>query len=266
MSWTEFVTPEVKLAESESESKTFGFPVARLSIGAGASLDATNFKRTLADALANYKLIIARWESTNQTVPGILGQAAKTANFELIPCPTLIYWGIDLDGQANQPQAVTPADEPKVKVTKDITTLDSLIAKTFRDYPSHYAFNPYLPKNTTELAYRDWVKVLSLDAEAQCRVIYSANDTPTGIGISKQLTSEVVEVLIAGIAEAHQNRGLYPILLTELIRSARNNNSQRLVISTQANNVAVQRVWARVGLHPILSVENCHLISGTIGS
>jgi RimJ/RimL family protein N-acetyltransferase len=266
MSWTEFVTPEVKLAESESESKTFGFPVARLSIGAGASLDATSLKKTLADALANYKLIIARWESTNQIVPGILGQAAKTANFELIPCPTLIYWGIDLDSQANQQPSVSPADEPKVKVTTDITTLDSLIAETFHNYPSHYAFNPYLPKNTTELAYRGWVKVLSLDPAAQCQVIYSANDAPAGIGISKQLTSEVVEVLIAGIAKAHQNQGLYPVLLTELIRSACNHTSQRLVISTQASNVAVQRVWARMGLRPILSVENCHLISGTIRS
>jgi RimJ/RimL family protein N-acetyltransferase len=266
MSWTEFVTPEVKLAESDSESKTFGLPVARLSIGAGASVDPTSLKKTLVDALANYKLIIARWESTNQTVPGILSQAAMTANFELIPCPTLIYWGIDLDHQRSQQPSVPPADEPKVRLTKGITTLDSLIAETFRDYPSHYAFNPYLPKNTTELAYRGWVKVLSLDPAAQCQIIYSAGDAPAGIGISKQVTSEVVEVLIAGIAETHQNQGLYQILLTELIRSARNETSQRLVISTQASNIVVQRVWARVGLRPILSVENCHLISGRITS
>ena len=80
------------------------------------------------------------------------------------------------------------------------------------------------------------------------------------------MPDEVAEVLLAGIAEGHQNQGLYPHLMKEMINAARANGAKQLVISTQASNIAVQRVWARVGLRPILSVENCHLISGTIRS
>jgi len=264
MSWTEFISPQITLANSESESAKFGFSVARLSIGAKAEVDEGALSQILADAFAKYRLVITRWEGSHQRVPVVLAKSALSHKFELIPCPTLIYWGIDLDAGPSEHPRKSEGVNPTVEISTDIELMDSLISQTFQNYPSHYAFNPYLPNDTTERAYRDWVKALSVDPTAWCQVIYATNDSPAGVGISKHLADEVAEVLLAGIAEGHQNQGLYPHLMKEMINAARANGAKQLVISTQASNIAVQRVWARVGLRPILSVENCHLISGTI--
>jgi len=266
MSWTEFITPQITLANSKSESTTFGFSVARLSIGAKAEVDEATLFEILADAFTKYRLVITRWEGSHQRVPAVLAKSALAHNFELIPCPTLIYWGIDLDEVASEHPGNSQGVIPTVEVSTDIELLDNLISQSFQNYPSHYAFNPYLPSDTTERAYRDWVKALSVDPTARCQVVYATNDSPAGVGISEHLADEVAEVLLAGIAEGHQNRGLYPHLMKEMIHAARANGAKQLVISTQSSNIAVQRVWARVGLRPILSVENCHLISGTIRS
>jgi len=266
MSWTEFIAPQITLANSVSESAKFGFSVARLSIGAKAEVDEATLSEILADAFAKYRLVIARWEGSHQRVPAVVTKSALAHNFELIPCPTLIYWGVELDEVASEGPGKSHGVTPKVETSNDKELLDTLISQTFQNYPSHYAFNPYLPNDTTESAYRDWVKALSVDPTARCQVVYATNDSPAGVGISKHLADQVTEVLLAGIAEGHQNQGLYPHLLQEMINAAHANGATQLVISTQASNIAVQRVWARVGLRPILSVENCQLISGTIRS
>ena len=266
MGWTESITPEITLARSESESTTFGFSVARLSIGAKAEVDAVTLSEMLADAFTKYQLVIARWEGSHQAVPAVLAKVALAYNFELIPCPTLIYWGLDLNDVPMHDSAESQGEPPIVELNNDLGVLDSLITQTFGNYLSHYAYNPYLPSDTTERAYREWVKALSKDPAARCHVLNTANHLPTGIGISKQLTDDSVEVLLAGISETHQNQGLYPHLMNGMVRTARANSATQLVISTQASNIAVQRVWARIGLRPILSIENCHLVSGTIRS
>ena len=58
---------------------------------------------------------------------------------------------------------------------------------------------------------------------------------------------------------SHRGRGVYAALLSSLLAGLSSQGHDRLVISTQAGNVPVQRLWARAGLLPFAAFTTVHL-------
>jgi RimJ/RimL family protein N-acetyltransferase len=75
-----------------------------------------------------------------------------------------------------------------------------------------------------------------------------------------QHADDHTEILLAGLVPAAQGRRLYGDLLLAVERAAGEAGRERLVISTQVQNVRVQRAWARFGMRPFAAVETVHLV------
>jgi len=266
MSWTEFISPQITLANSESESATFGFAVARLSIGAKAKVDEAALFEILADAFTKYRLVITRWEGSHQRVPAVLAKSALAHKFELIPCPTLIYWGIDLNTVNESVSEVVSSSGIKIGLLKDGQGLDALLNKAFEGYQSHYSSNARLPSDTTLVAYRSMINQVGTASNVRGLGVTNVDGEIVGFGMHKVEQPTVSEFQLAAVLPSARGRGFYEVITRAICADAKELGCDQLVSSTQASNTAGQRVWARVGLRPILSVENCHLISGTIKS
>ena len=71
-----------------------------------------------------------------------------------------------------------------------------------------------------------------------------------------------LEIPLAGLLPAAQGKRLHDILLDGCERVAVARGAQRVVVSTQAHNVRVQRAWAPQGLRPFAATETVPLIDG----
>lgn len=257
MGWLEVSRPGVIVVDSPRESATFGFPTARLTVGAGTkSTELETVVDSLAMALQRNKLVIARWASECSWVAGVL----STTGFRLIPNTTLVYWSIN----TNEAPGVTHPESLNYEPSSDVTA--ELIREIFETYPNHYATNKFLPANTSLNAYLDWARNLADGSRAKMIEIQTEFGNPAGIGITLDLRpgAPVTEVLLAGIVPKDQKRGLYGQLMAAMCDLAQVNQSTNLVISTQADNTNVQKAWIRSGLKPVLAIDGCHLISETI--
>ena len=70
----------------------------------------------------------------------------------------------------------------------------------------------------------------------------------------------VVEVELAGGTAALAGSGAYAALLAAVAGQARARGADRLVISTQAGNIRVQRRWVALGLRPVSAFTTVHSI------
>jgi GNAT superfamily N-acetyltransferase len=237
------------------ETDRFGVSLARVVVGLEAVWD-ESIDDALATACARDEdVLVVRWAA------GLVqcGTALAASGRDVIPADTLVYWEVATDrltradsGLADdlavRREAVAPAD------------LDRLVAGVFGGYVNHYTANPLLAPDLALAGYVDWVRRTAVDDLATLAVLAHRDE---GVGVATWFVDpagDFVEILLAGLVPEARGHGWYAALLAEVGRVATGLGVPRVVISTQAANVAVQRAWVTAGFRPFAAVTTAHAV------
>ena len=256
MSWLRATHQGITVSASETESGVIAESVAHVWVGAGTN-EARDELRSVIEEQSETELLIMRFESSLRWVPQVMVDLGERI---LIPGGSILYWRAPGNPSATGARDWTDQALPPLKQLgpDDAEGVVSAIQATFTDYSNHYTSNPMLRPIDPATAYADWAKrSLALDQ----RAVLVALDDPRGTIAAIALVDfgdESADILLAGVDPRFRSRGLYSSFLPRVVRTARDRGFPEVVISTQDHNVAVQRLWARLGFEPTLALNVVH--------
>jgi len=235
------LTPEpMNIALSELDEMRFGCRTAKASHVTA---------ETLPDALAfcrrqHAHLLIARCSASDvQTA-----QAMERAGCLLMD--TLVYYARKLEATA------LPADGDRVPIrlmrAGEEDAIVAVAADAFRDYPfSHYHADARLNRADCDAVYTSWTHALCLSRDDTSEVLVAdADGDVLGFATMRLNNPREGEGVLFGVAPAAQGLGIYTSFMLHGMQWCQEKGASRMVVSTQIGNLAVQRVWTRLGFTP----------------
>lgn len=171
-----------------------------------------------------------------------LAQALEAQGFYLTD--TLIYY----KKEAPVPYEM-PINEWRM-VSEDPRLIPEIVEvaeKAFKNYPSHFRFDPRLDVEATDAVYPDWARKCCENREVANEVLAYVLDGVVAGTIALKIKGDEADVLLAAVHPDHQNKGI----LRRLLRAAGNWSNQRecarVIYSTQLLNMAPQKALIREG-------------------
>ena len=249
MGWVELQSEEVVITPGVAESRRFGLQVLNIQCG----LLFKNKEHLLSDALISnqFDLAIVRYPSSLET----LGMCLTTSGHRVIYADSTVYWGISV---RKEPSNEIPANIKVQRVNEEyMPQIESTIRSSFVNYRSHWLYNPRTRDIRMEDAYFEWTSNKINKSGSSCYLMFF-NDEPIGFALT-EITGHFGDILLAGITPNFQAKGLYKYLLTQIEYDMSLEEIQQMVISTQSQNIAVQKAWTRYGLFPLMTVQTAHL-------
>lgn len=255
-----------ELISSPAESAAFGFRVARLSIGGAWAAEFGD-----ADELAHRVTEILR-QATEDTVivrfPSELVEVARLdrpGGRRLQHAGTLLYWEDPLSDSATlgaglEAVVLRGDSQPPVGF---VDSAIAVVTDSFDGYLNHYAYNVHIPAAIVRDGYVDWTRRTIGDPAGAAILLRDGDEAIAAATLRFHADGEGVvgEVELASVASHRQGAGRYRDLWSAIRRTAHESGAERLIISTQASNIRVQRSWARLGLVPLASFDTVHAIS-----
>jgi ribosomal protein S18 acetylase RimI-like enzyme len=258
MGWAEVTAAVSELRPSARESARFATPIARLSVG-------ESWREQFAserDLFAALRRRIAASEGTTVIVrvpSDLVGFVAEgvPAGHRALFAGTLLYWAIEVAEH-------TPASRPEgidVRAADGSVDIGHIIADSFDGYLSHYAYNPGLEPGLIVAGYQEWATGAAASHDGSVLVLEKGG-SPIGFAtvVDDPAVPGIAEIELASVVSGAQGQGLYRHLLDGIVSSAADRGAHRVVISTQAHNIRVQRAWASAGLRPVASLETFHCV------
>lgn len=262
MAWSALDTSGISHGASPLESERFGLSIGRVTIGIQADPEEIRARLPRVLGSANEDLLIVRYPAAQVWIGSLLAQAGH----QVVPAGALTYWEADAGSVAAHPGPTPEADDLDVVPAAELggaaeiqAVIDELVADSFAGYGNHYAASPRLLDPEAALAgYRDWAR-RSVSGAGGALVLRQGG-TPIGVAtLEHSPDGKDLEILLAGLVSAAQGKGRYGALLTAVDAHATRVGARRVIISTQAHNVRVQRAWVRAGLRPFAAIETAHL-------
>jgi GNAT superfamily N-acetyltransferase len=225
----------MSVALSEIDRSRFGMTVAR-----AGNVTNDNLAEILAFCGDNHvAMLIARCYTTNlDTV-----QAMEDEGFRLMD--TLVYYSFDF-GRSEIP-ADTGVTVRPIKAGED-GAVKAVAARSFEGYYGHYHADPRLDKIKADEAYVDWaVRSCVLPEVADEVLVADLDGQIVGFATLRMNNPEEGEGVLFGVDPVAQGRGIYRSFMVGGMNWSKAQGAKRMVVSTQITNIAVQKVWARVG-------------------
>jgi GNAT superfamily N-acetyltransferase len=231
---------------SEVDSERFGVRVAR------ANVVSENFPRVMDFCSAErIDLLIARCPTSElDTV-----HKMESAGFSLMD--TLVYYGFDLL------RGAIPEDSPRALVRKilpeDQAQVERVAAAAFHGYYGHYHADPRLDQGKCDQGYVAWaVRSCTLRNVATEVLIAERENRIVGFATLRLNSKEEGEGVLFGVAPEAQGAGIYRSFMVSGLQWCKQQQVKRMIVSTQVTNVAVQKVWCRLGFEPGYSYYTLH--------
>jgi hypothetical protein len=254
MSWDALGHGNVRCDDSEFDTRRFGIRVARLTIGDHAR-SGPEVEREVAAAVRQSRsdVMVARWPARMTRLAGLVAGLGR----QVIAADTLMYWDVSA---ADLLRRTSPGDDVETCVGLAVADLDAVLADSFQDYPSHYSANPAFSPDLVLKGYLEWAR-RTLDDRPQDVVTLVRSGRAIGLATCLQGVDDTfVEIELAGLVSAEQGGGRYATLLHGVGLLAQERDIPRVVISTQASNIRVQRAWSRAGFAPFAAFTTVHLV------
>lgn len=185
-------------------------------------------------------LLIARSDMAN------LGAAHAMEKNSFLLMDTLVYYTLDL---IKHP---IPADHG-VACIRPIRTGEEeemiLIAReAFRGYFGHYHADKRLNKSQCDEAYVDWTRKSCAARDSGNFLVSEIDGRIVGFGVLKMNNAEEGEYFLGGIHPDFQGRRIYNSFLCKAMEWFLSKGARKMLISTQLQNISVQKVLIRFGL------------------
>jgi GNAT superfamily N-acetyltransferase len=181
-------------------------------------------------------------------------QAMEREGFALMD--TLVYFSRKL-------AAETPEDSSGVS-TRELRegeggAVEEIARQAFSGYLGHYHSDPRLDRRQCDEVYIDWARRTCASADPAEGVLVAAAEGRIVAFATMRLNSgDEGEGVLFGVAPAAQGRGIYRSLMIAGMSWCAQRGRSRMVVSTQVTNVAVQKVWTRVGFEPSAAQYTFH--------
>ncbi|MGB5152687.1 MAG: GNAT family N-acetyltransferase [Candidatus Sulfotelmatobacter sp.] len=234
------------IAFSEIDSEQFGVRVAR------AQVEGKNLSQIIDFCAAEQiKLLIARCATKEvRTV-----QEMERQGFLLMD--TLVYYSFELAKRS------IPDDAPSAHVRKfvpdDAAQVEAVAAAAFKGYYGHYHTDPRLDQRKCDEGYVSWAVRSCTSKQVATEVLVAEIDKKiVGFLTLRLNTPTEMEGLLFGVAPEVQGIGVGRSLMVHGLELCKKQQAKRMLISTQVTNVAVQKVWCRIGFEPSQSYYTLH--------
>lgn len=162
---------------------------------------------------------------------------------------TLVYYKRDLvknpippdTGQAKV-RSVQPGEEHAVK---------AVAAESFRGYFGHYHADERLDRAKCDAIYPDWAfRSCVLRGVADEVLVAELHNSVVGFATLCLNSPEEGEGVLFGVSPRAQKRGIYRSFMISGMEWCLSKGATHMVVSTQITNIAVQKVWVRIGFEP----------------
>ncbi len=237
----------VKFRYSEVESERFGFKVHRF--------DSDHVDDELMDAVCDEKpdLAIIRVPTSEITRVHRLAKLGAAP----IVADTLVYYRRPVDPADLEPILNTDL-EFRLSGEEDRRTLEALTGLVFTGYRNHYMANPRIDTSWLHDGYIEWASsYLQRDGKHFCWIVY---DGPRAAAfITGRRDGSEFEDVLGGVHPDWRNRTLYGDLLNCTLAHASGTGCTSMLVSTQIDNIAVQKTWIRKNFFLERSVNTIHL-------
>jgi GNAT superfamily N-acetyltransferase len=231
---------------SEVDSSRFGVSVAR------AHVTADNLSRVLEFCAAEkIRLLIARCVTTELRI------AQKLESLGSLLADTLVYYSFDLS------KRTIPEDFPRAVVRKSVpgdeVHVERVATAAFQGYYGHYHADPNLDPKKCDEGYVSWaVRSCTSKQVASEVLVAEIDDNVVGFATLRLNSAEEGEGVLFAVAPEAQGSGIYRSFMVSGMHWCKEQGVRRMVVSTQVTNVAVQKVWCRVGFEPAHSYYTFH--------
>jgi|688.fasta_scaffold32494_6 hypothetical protein len=165
--------------------------------------------------------------------------------FPYICADTLVYYKSNLEKSSINP--IKNDLEFIIATDEHTDILDSLINSIFIGYTNHYNSNPLLPKGDILNGYKEWARGY-INNSTNNKTTWIVKQGKENIGFAtcsfNNETSECEGVLY-GVSESHSGMGIYGDIIRFTQNYFKENGFKTMSVSTQIQNIAVQKVWTR---------------------
>lgn len=184
-----------------------------------------------------------------------VAQEMERLGFRLMD--TLVYQAYDV---ASRP---IPEDREQVPIRllrpEDVAHIEPLAATVFRGYDGHYHADPRLDPAQCDAAYVSWAVRSCQSREVADDVLVAELDGRLVGFVTLRLNNPSDgEIVVGGVTPEAQGRGIYRSFIVRGMEWCRSRGARRTLVSTQIQNTAVQRVWARLGFEPTHAYYTFH--------
>jgi len=239
----------VQLRFEERERARFGYRMARLTLdSACVPADAESIMKMCRSS--NVEMLTLRVPTDKVA----LVQTLEALEFRIMDC--LVYYECPTECLALlQPSTL----EIREATLNDATAVGEIARVCFSNYSSHYHADARLDRSKVCEAYIDWAQRCCVDREiASCVFLPILGETIAGFIALRQHSPAEGEGILNAVHPRFAGSGIYGQLITRSKLWCRNNGMKRMVISTQIDNLKVQRTWSNRGFHLYKSYYTLH--------
>ncbi len=240
--------PVALLTHSDLDSRRFGINIAR------ARLDAVTPKALAMEILSSgIDVAIVRLPAGQSSRINDLGNWA----LPVAHADTLVYYRCDLTRHEPPPLRNDDLDF-RIASESDMEALETLVLSTFENYVSHYHANALFSARDILAGYLEWaLGHLGDDGRTLC--IARRGDRIAAFAACRRIDMDTYEGVLYGVRPEEAGGGLYGDLIRHTQSVARAEGAKTMLVSTQVNNFAVQKVWAREGFHLFEAWDTYHI-------
>jgi GNAT superfamily N-acetyltransferase len=232
---------------SEIDTDRFGIRIARASHLTPDQLD------HVLGYCGSYsiRMLIARCSTAELA----LAQEMERRGFLLMD--TLVYYSFDFrkknipsDTGMAEIRTIRPGEEKEVR---------TIARESFRGYFGHYHADSALDRQACDDAYTSWAENSCVKEGFADHVLTAVSKGRlAGFATLRMNSPDEAEGVLFGVAPFAQGAGIYRSFIVRGLEWAHQRGAVRMVVSTQITNLAVQKVWVRVGYEPSHSFYTFH--------
>jgi GNAT superfamily N-acetyltransferase len=250
MSWYDALEAgELTVRPSVDAAKRFGVSIDRMTVSASAGTPLAEVLSAVESSTAD--VIVLRYPARETTWFAALASGPRQA----LLADTVVCWALPI-GKGRRPAPLagfTTQLEPEV----DDDLVDDVVADVFGDSGNHYCSNPVFDRTLALAGRQEWARRRIAAAGA---IVLRGPDRRVLALAALDQQQAWTEIQLAGVVPAEQGRGRYGHLLAAVEDAC---TSRRLVVTTQAHQTGIQRIWSRYGFEPVHNLLTLHLVAAT---
>lgn len=178
--------------------------------------------------------------------------------FDVIHADSLVYYKSNLEATE-----INPLKNKLNFVHIDhlnSTKLNEIIPIIFNNYQNHYFSNPFLNKEKIIEGYIEWAKNYSgMEKGKISWLVYAENEIAGFATCSFNEQNKECEGVLYGVMPNFSGQGIYSDIIRFTQKYFKEIGYTKMIVSTQLQNIAVQKVWSREGFIIDHSYETYHI-------
>jgi len=158
---------------------------------------------------------------------------------------TLVYYRRNLLQPLPLPMSAT---EIRPLQNGEVMDVSRVAREAFQNYFGHYHADPYLDKAKCDETYISWAVNSSQNRDEDHELLVAVKDGTICAFSAMRLNSpQEAEGVLCGVAKRARHQKIYTDLIIESLKWCMMKQRSQMIISTQINNMVVQKVWMLLG-------------------